>query len=208
MKKDLTEIIFILDRSGSMSRLTKDTIGGYNSYIENQKKENGEALITTVLFDNEYEILHNGVNINDIKPLTDKEYFARGTTALLDAIGKTISDVGARLNNTPEDEKPEKVIMIITTDGQENASIEYSKQQIKEMIEEQTNKYNWQFIFLGANIDAVSEAESIGIRGKFASNYGWSSQGVETSFATLDCLTTKYRCSGKVEDEWNKDIKK
>ena len=207
MKKGLTEIIFILDRSGSMSRLTKDTIGGYNSYIENQKKENGEALITTVLFDNEYEILHNGVNIKDIEPLTDKEYLTRGTTALLDAIGKTISDVGARLSNTPEDERPEKVIMIIITDGQENASIEYSKKQIKEMIEEQTNKYSWQFIFLGANIDAVSEAESIGIKGKFASNYGWTSQGIESSFTTLDCLTTEYRSSGKVKDEWNKDIK-
>lgn len=207
MKKNLTEIIFILDRSGSMDLLTEDTIGGYNSYIENQKKEDGEALVTTVLFDDKYEILHDGVNIKDIKPITNKEYFARGCTALLDAVGKTITNVGARLNNTPEEERPEKVIMIITTDGKENASVEYTKAKIKEMIEEQTNKYSWQFIFLGANIDAVAEAESIGINSKFASNYGWSPQGVESTFATMDCLTSKYRSTGKIEDNWNENIK-
>ena len=207
MKKNLTEIIFILDRSGSMDLLTEDTIGGYNSYIENQKKEDGEALVTTVLFDERYEILHDGVNIKDIKPITNKEYFARGCTALLDAVGKTITNVGARLNNTPEEERPEKVIIIITTDGKENASVEYTKAKIKEMIEEQTNKYSWQFIFLGANIDAVAEAESMGINSKFASNYGWSSQGVESTFATMDCLTSKYRSTGKIEDNWNENIK-
>ena len=207
MKKDLTEIIFILDRSGSMGSLTEDTIGGYNSYIESQKKEKGEALVTTVLFDDEYEILNNGVNIKELKPLTNKEYFARGMTALLDAIGKTITDVGVRLNNTPEEERPEKVIMVITTDGKENASKEYSRTRIKEMIEEQTNKYSWQFIFLGANIDAVAEAESIGINSKFASNYGWSPQGVESVYATMDCMTTAYRNTGKIDDNWNENIK-
>ena len=207
MKKDLTEIIFILDRSGSMKHLTEDTIGGYNTYIENQKKEKGQALITTVLFDNEYEILHNGENIKDIKPLTNREYFARGMTALLDAVGITITSVGERLNKTAEEERPAKVIMIITTDGKENASKEYSRDKIKEMIEEQTNKYNWKFIFLGANIDAVSEAESIGIKGEYASNYGWCEQGVESVYATLDCMTTKYRSTGKIEDNWKKDIK-
>lgn len=207
MKKDLTEIIFILDRSGSMGYLTEDTIGGYNTYIENQKKEKGEALVTTVLFDNEYEILHNGVNIKDIKPLTNKEYFARGMTALLDAVGMTVTSVGERLNKTPEEERPEKVIMIITTDGQENASKEYTRDRIKEMIEEQTNKYNWQFIFLGANIDAVSEAESIGIKAEFASNYGANSEGTKSVYATMDCLTSAYRSTGKIEDNWANNIK-
>ena len=207
MKKDLTEIIFILDRSGSMSSLTEDTIGGYNSYIESQKKEKGEALVTTVLFDHEYEILHNGVNIQDIKPLTDKEYSARGTTALLDAIGMTITDVGARLNKTPEEERPEKVIMIITTDGQENASKEYTQAKVKEMIEEQTNKYSWQFIFLGANIDTITVAKGIGINEKFASNYGANSEGTRSIYQAVNCMTTMYRSTGKIEDNWNKDIK-
>jgi len=207
MKKDLTEIIFILDRSGSMEELSKDTIGGYNTYIENQRKEKGEALVTTVLFDNEYEILNNGVDIKDIKPLTDKEYYARGMTALLDAIGKTIKEVGIRLNNTPECDRPEKVIMVITTDGQENASKEYNRSIVKQMIEEQTNKYNWQFIFLGANIDAISEAESLGIKKDYASNYGWSAQGVESVYETMDSMTTSFRNSGKIDKDWNKNIK-
>ena len=207
MKKDLTEIIFILDRSGSMSSLTEDTIGGYNSYIESQKKEKGEVLLTTVLFDHEYKILHNGVNIQDIKRLTNTEYSARGMTALLDAIGMTINNVGARLNKTPEEDRPEKVIMIITTDGQENASKEYNQAKIKEMIEEQTNKYSWQFIFLGANIDAITVARSIGINEKFASNYGANSEGTKSIYATMDCITSMYRSTGKIEDNWNKDIK-
>lgn len=207
MKKDLTEIIFLLDRSGSMSYLTGDTIGGYNSYIEAQKKGTGEAKITTVLFDNKYEIIHDAVDIKDVKPITDNEYYARGTTALLDAVGTAITDVGVRLNNTPEGERPEKVIMIITTDGQENASREYTRKQVKKMIEEQTNKYNWQFIFLGANIDAVSEAQSIGINPKYASNYGATSEGTKSVYATMDYMTTNFRSTGKVDDNWNKDIK-
>jgi len=207
MKKDLTEIIFLLDRSGSMSQLTEDTIGGYNSYIESQKKKDGEALITTVLFDDKYEMLHDAVDIKDVKPMTDNEYYARGTTALLDAIGTAITDVGFRLHNTPEEERPEKVIMIITTDGQENASREYTRKQVKDMIEEQTNKYNWQFIFLGANIDAVSEAQSIGINPKYASNYGATKEGTQSVYVTMDCMTTKFRSTGKVEDDWNKNIK-
>ena len=207
MKKDLTEIIFVLDRSGSMSSLAEDTIGGFNSYIESQKKEKGRALVTTVLFDNEYEILHNGVNLNDIQPLTDKEYFARGTTALLDAVGKTILDVGARLNKTPEEERPEKVIMIITTDGQENASREFTKEQLKKMIEEQQNKYSWQFIFLGANIDAVQEAADFGISPQCASNYVATRGGTKDMWTTMNSITTQYRDTGKIEDDWNKNLK-
>ena len=171
MKENLTEIVFILDRSGSMSSLTTDTIGGFNSFIDTQKQEDGEAILTTILFDDQYEILHNGVDIKTVKPLTSKEYSARGMTALLDAIGKTINTVGERLNKTNEDDKPSKVIFVITTDGQENSSKEFTQSKVKEMIEHQTNNYSWQFMFLGANIDAVSTAQSFGISGQFASNY-------------------------------------
>ena len=149
MKKNLTELVFIIDRSGSMYNLVNDTIGGYNSMIENQKKEQGDAYVTTVLFDDNYELLHDHINLKEIKPITDKEYYTRGSTALLDAVGKTINSIGVRLNNTPEDERPDKVIFVITTDGYENASRKFTKTQIKDMIEHQQNKYSWTFIFLG-----------------------------------------------------------
>lgn len=207
MKKDLTEIIFIIDRSGSMDRLTQDTIGGFNSFIENQKKEAGEAKLTTVLFDDNYEVLHDGVDLKEVKPLTDKEYYARGTTALLDAVGKTITEVGNRLSNTPEEERPEKVMVIITTDGAENASKEYTKSKVKEMIEEQTNKYSWVFMFLGANIDAVSEAQSIGISACHAHTHGWSSQGVESVYTTMSNVAKGYRGTGKIDNNWKDGIK-
>ena len=192
MKKALTELVFILDRSGSMSDLTSDTIGGFNSMIENQKEEPGEAYVTTVLFDNEYEVLHNYLPLQEIKPMTDKEYFARGTTALLDAVGLTINAVGSRLNVTPEEERPEKVILVITTDGMENASHEFSHQQVKEMITHQQDKYSWNFIFLGANVDAVCEASKLGIDSDFARNYTADSAGTANLYAgvgaTMACM--------------------
>lgn len=206
MKKDLTEIIFVLDRSGSMSSLTDDTIGGFNSFIENQKKEKGEALVTTVLFDNQYEMLHDGVNIKDIKPLTNQEYYARGMTALLDAVGTAITDVGVRLNNTPEEERPEKVMMIIITDGLENASKEYTKQQVKEMIDRQTNTYNWKFMFLGANMDAVKEAQDFGLSPQCASNYKATTDGLRSVYATMCSTVADFRETGEVKDDWDKNI--
>lgn len=208
MKKNLTEMVFILDRSGSMDHLTKDTIGGFNSMIESQKNEPGEAYVTTVLFDNYYELLHDHVNVKDIKPITT-EYYARGCTALLDAIGKTIDSVGARLSETPEDERPEKVIFIITTDGMENASYKFTKSEIKKMIEHQQSKYSWVFMFLGANMDAVSEACSLGINTDFARTYTASTIGTQSVYCSVDsaissirgidldestCLTTKDCC--------------
>lgn len=207
MKTNLTEIVFILDRSGSMRFLTKDTIGGFNSFIENQKKEEGEALVTTILFDDKYEILHNGINIENITPLTGKEYSARGMTALLDAVGKSINDVGDRLNRTEESERPSKVIFVITTDGQENSSKEFNREQIKEMITRQTDKYNWQFMFLGANIDAVGEAASLGINPVFASNYVASPVGTDSLYATLSKTVSNYRSVGSVDCNWNVDLK-
>lgn len=186
MKKNLTEIVFILDRSGSMSNLTADTIGGFNSMIENQKKEEGEAFVTTVLFDDQYELLHNHKDINDVKPITNQEYFARGMTALLDAIGRTINSVGKRLSDTPEEERPEKVIFVITTDGMENASREFTRATIKEMIEHQQTKYSWQFMFLGANIDAVAEADSLGIAASHSHTYTATAQGTSSVYAAMD----------------------
>lgn len=207
MKNNLTEIVFILDRSGSMGHLVEDTIGGFNSFIETQKQEDGEALLTTVLFDDKYEVLHNGVDIKTVKPMTTKEYSARGMTALLDAIGKTINTVGDRLNKLEEDYKPSKVIFVITTDGQENQSREFTQAQIKKMIEHQTNTYNWQFLFLGANIDAVGTAQSFGIQGQFASNYTASSVGTDSLYSSLSKSVANYRGMGVMESDWNKDVK-
>lgn len=190
MKKNLTEMVFILDRSGSMDYLVSDTIGGFNSMIEQQKKEDGEAYVTTVLFDDYYELLHDHVNIKDVQPMTNDEYYARGCTALLDAVGKTINSIGKRLSDTPEEERPEKVIFMITTDGMENASIEFTKAKVKEMIEHQQDKYSWVFMFLGANMDAVSEAGSLGINSLHAHTYTASAQGTSSVYyATADALS-------------------
>lgn len=162
MNKNLTEIIFLLDRSGSMAGLESDTIGGFNAFIENQRKTEGRVMVTTVLFDDHYEVLWNGIDASKAK-LTSNEYYVRGCTAMLDAVGKAILDVGLRLSKTAEVERPGNVIFVITTDGMENASREFTYEKVKELIRHQQEKYSWQFIFLGANIDAAKEADSIGI---------------------------------------------
>lgn len=194
MKKNLTEVIFILDRSGSMSHLANDVIGGFNSMIESQKKEDGEAYITTVLFDSNYELLHDHINIKEVQSITSKEYYARGMTALLDAIGTTVDNVGERLFNTPEEERPEKVIVIINTDGLENDSRKYTRAKIKEMIEHQQDKYNWVFMFLGANMDAVAEASSLGIDQRLSKTWGATARGVNTTYDALASSISTMRC--------------
>lgn len=196
MKKNLTEMVFILDRSGSMQPLTSGTIGGFNSMIESQRSEDGEAFVTTVLFDNQYELLHDHVNIEKIKPITEKEYFARGNTALLDALGRTINTIGAKLSALPEEERPDKVIFVITTDGLENASREFDKKTIKEMIEHQQSKYSWTFMFLGANMDAVDEASSLGINRDFSRTYTANEVGTQCVWNSL----TKAMRSARKED--------
>lgn len=158
-----------------------------------RKKEEGEAFVTTVLFDDEYELLHDHVGIEQVEPITDKEYYARGCTALLDAIGKTINSIGSRLNSTPEDERPEKVIFVITTDGFENASIEFNKSAVKEMIEHQQDKYSWTFIFLGANMDAVEEAASLGIAATHSHTYTANARGTSSVYASLDAAVSCLR---------------
>ena len=208
MNKNLTELVFILDRSGSMSGLEKDTIGGYNSFVSKQQKEGGQANLTTVLFDSQYELLHDRLDIDKVEPLTNKEYYARGTTALLDAIGITIKAIGKKLEETKESDRPNKVLFVITTDGQENASREYSSNMIKEMIEHQKEKYSWEFLFLGANIDAVSTASSIGIKKEMAVDFCCDSQGVELNYSVMAEQVAKFRSSKscKMEESWKREI--
>lgn len=198
MKKDLVEMVFILDKSGSMTGYVEDTIGGFNSLIEKQKKEDGEAYVTTVLFDNRYELLHDHVPLNEIPVLTTNDYYPSGTTALLDAIGITINRIGERLSKTPEDERPEQVMIMITTDGLENASKEYTYQQVNEMIQHQQEKYSWVFMFLGAGMDAVKEASNLGIQKDFAKTYTKSGAGVQSVYRAVGASMTFMRNYSKM----------
>jgi uncharacterized protein YegL len=193
MNVNLTEIIFLLDRSGSMSGLERDTIGGFNAFIDKQRELEGETLVTAVLFDDKYEILWNGMNASDVK-LTNREYFVRGSTALLDAVGKTVIEVGLRLSKTKEEEKPGKIIFVITTDGQENASREFTYEKIRELITHQQERYNWEFIFLGANLDASKEADSIGISSSNAYSFEASKAGVKEMY-NMVCEAVAYKRS-------------
>jgi uncharacterized protein YegL len=197
MNMNLTEIIFLLDRSGSMSGLESDTIGGFNAFVEKQRQLEGETIVTAVLFDDKYEILWNVINASKAK-LTDKEYYVRGSTALLDAVGKTILDVGYRLAKTSEDEKSGKVIFVITTDGMENASLEFTYEKVKELIKHQQEKYSWEFIFLGANIDATKAADSIGIDLNNAYSFEASKIGVESMYNVV-CEAVKEKRQRKKE---------
>jgi uncharacterized protein YegL len=206
MKDNLTEIIVILDRSGSMESLVNDTIGGYNRFIEEQKQVPGEANITTVLFDDQYDLLHDRVNLKNIKPITNKEYFARGWTALLDAIGKTINSIGIQLNNTPEEERPSKVIVLIITDGAENSSKEYNYNQVKEMVERQQKEYNWQFLFFGANIDSFEVGGSLGIKSNLTANFSASKTGLDSVYFSMSDVTRTYRNSGNIEDNYKDKV--
>ena len=194
MNQNLTEIVFILDRSGSMSGLENDTIGGFNGFVKNQAAL-GQTNLTTVLFDDKYEILHNGIDAGDVV-LTGEEYFTRGNTALLDAVAKTINDVGKRLSETPEDQRPGKVIFVITTDGLENASRKYSYDDVKRMITHQTEKYQWEFIFMGANIDVAAEGKRLGIAAD--RSYGWASTGagIATMYQELNAYSSGLRTPG------------
>lgn len=182
MKKGLIEVVFILDMSGSMGSLATDTIGGFNAMIEDQKKDPGETYVTTVLFNHHYDVIHNHILVEEVPQMTKNEYFPFGATALLDAVGYTIDNVGERLADTPEDERPEKVIFVITTDGYENSSSDYTKTKVKEMIEHQQSKYSWVFMFLGANMDAVNEASSLGISASYSKTYTASSAGTNSVY--------------------------
>ena len=187
-----TEIIFVIDKSGSMAHLAGDTIGGFNGFIESQKALDGKATLTTVLFDTTHRTLHNGVDIHEVKAMTNSDYNAYGGTAMLDAIGDTINRVQDRHDELGE-EKPEKVLFVITTDGEENSSRKFTKSQIEKMIKHQTNGHGWKFMFLGANMDAVKEATSIGISSDYATSYTYTSKGVNDVYATMSCVTSSLR---------------
>ena len=198
VEKNITELVFILDRSGSMSGLEADTIGGFNAMIKEQKKGKNEVLVTTVLFDDKYEILNQREPIRVVKPVTDKEYFPRGSTALLDAVGKTINNLGNTKN---------KVLFVITTDGMENSSCEYNYAAIKKLITTKQKQNKWEFIFLGANIDAVETASFMGIGQDRAQNYRADSKGVSKNYEALSKAIINFSEKETLSDDWNAAIK-
>ena len=206
MKKNLTEIVFILDRSGSMAGLEKDTIGGFNSMIGRQKNASGEAVISTVLFDTETQVIHDRVNLQKIEPMTEKDYFVRGCTALLDAVGGAIHHIGNVHKYAREEDRPEKTLFIITTDGMENASRRYSSDKVKQMIEHQKTKYGWEFLFLGANIDAIETAGNFGIEADRAVNYRSDKKGTALNYEVLSDAIASVRASRPLESDWKKRI--
>ena len=206
MKKNLTEIVFILDRSGSMHGLEADTIGGFNSMIEKQKKETGEALVSTILFDNAAEVIHDRVSLKDIRELTSRDYCVKGCTALLDAVGGAIHHIGNIHKYARPEDVPEHTLFIITTDGMENASRRYSSMEVKKMITRQKEKYGWEFLFLGANIDAVETAAGFGIGADRAANYRADSQGTQLNYEVLGDAVSAVRQSAPLTAGWKKRI--
>lgn len=204
MKK--TEIVFILDRSGYMSGLEEDTIGGYNSMLKKQQKEKGEAIVTTVLFDDKYEIIHDRTNIKEIKPISDKEYYVRGSTALLDAMGRTINKIINATKNTKKEHQADKVMFVIITDGMENSSREYNYEKVKTMIENQKEIYEWEFVFLGANIDAISTAAKFGIEEDRAANYNPDGEGTQLNYDVVSDMIVEMRVNKEVSADWKKRI--
>jgi len=206
MKKGLTELVFILDKSGSMSGLEADTIGGFNAMLDKQKAVDGECRITTVLFDNHFELLHDRIDIQAVGPISNKEYCIGGSTALLDAIGRTIHKIGNAQKHTAEEFRAEKVLFVIITDGEENASREYSAALVKQMIERQQLLYGWEFIFLGANIDAVQTAAQFGIGPDRAQTYHADSAGVSLNFRIMSETVAIYRASEAMPADWKAEI--
>jgi uncharacterized protein YegL len=206
MKTNLTELVFILDKSGSMSGLESDTIGGYNAMLKKQQEEPGEALVTTVLFDDNYVLLHDRTNIKGIRPITEKDYFVGGRTALLDAIGKTIHKIENARKHTAQEQRADKVMFVITTDGMENASREYSMEKVRAMIERQKEEYGWEFIFLGANIDAIATAARFGISANRAANYHADREGTRLNYEALSNIVSELRAGGTLADSWKAEI--
>ena len=206
MKKNLSEIVFLLDRSGSMSGLEKDTIGGFNAMIEKQKKEEGEALISTILFDHEMKVLHDRVKVQNVKPISEKDYQVRGCTALLDAMGGAIHHIGNVHKYARNEDVPEHTIFVITTDGMENASSYYSSSKVRTMVERQKEKYGWEFLFLGANMDAIAAAKDFGIEEDKAVEYRSDDIGTRLNYAVMSEAICEFRTKGTVEKSWKQKI--
>lgn len=207
-KNGITELVFILDRSGSMSGLEKDTIGGFNSMIEKQKKQDGECYVSTVLFDNESEVVHDRVKLSEIKPMTEDDYYVRGCTALIDAIGGAIHHIGNIHKYARPEDVPEHTMFIITTDGMENASHRYTSDKVKDMIKHQKEKYGWEFLFIGANIDAVETAAQYGINSDRAVNYNADEKGTKILYATVSESICRMRANAPLQADWSKEINK
>lgn len=207
MKKNLTELVFILDRSGSMAGLEADTIGGFNAMMEKQRGEPGEAIISTVLFDNESEVIHDRIPMNRVPALTEREYYVRGCTALLDAVGGAIHHIGNVHKYAREEDRPEKTLFVITTDGMENTSRRYTYDKVKAMIERQQEKYGWEFLFLGANIDAAQEAARFGIRADRAANYHADGVGTGAIYEAVSEAVCQVRsCATPLSSDWKQKI--
>ena len=207
MKKNLTELVMILDRSGSMGGLESDTIGGYNSMLKKQREAEGEVLVSTVLFDDRIEVLYDRVPLEKLPQMTEKEYYVRGCTALLDAVGGAVRHIGNVHKYAREEDRPEKTIFVITTDGLENASREYSYDRVKKMVERQKEKYGWEFLFLGANIDAIETAGRFGITADRAANYHSDRKGTALNYEVLADAVCEMRVSAApISAKWKKRI--
>ena len=208
MKNNTTELVCVLDRSGSMSGLESDTIGGFNSLIAKQKREDGACFVSTVLFDTECNVLHDRVPIEKISQMTASDYVPGGCTALLDALGRAIHHIGNIHKYAREEDVPEHTIFVITTDGLENASKRYTSAKVKRMIERQKNRYGWEFIFLAANIDAVETAEHIGISRNRAANYRADGEGTASMFSVMSKAVSAVRCREELSEDWASDLER
>lgn len=206
MKKGLTEVVFILDRSGSMAGLEKDTIGGFNAMLEKQRRGEGQALISTVLFSNESAVIHDRVDAREVPPLTEREYFVCGCTALLDAVGGAIRHIGNVHKYAREEDRPERTLFVITTDGMENASRHYDLRRVRAMIERQKARYGWEFLFLGANIDAVDTAARLGIDADRAANFHCDAQGTQLNYEAVSDAVSAMRCAAPLRADWKARI--
>ncbi|MBQ1834823.1 MAG: VWA domain-containing protein [Oscillospiraceae bacterium] len=208
MNNNLTEIVFILDRSGSMAGLEDDTIGGFNAMLEKQKKEPGEALLSAVLFDHCSEVVYDRVDLQKIEPMTDKQYFVRGSTALLDAIGGAVHHIENVHKYAREEDRPGKTIFIITTDGMENASREYSYRQVSSMVKHAQEAYGWEFLFLGANMDAIRAAETFGIRADRAVRYECDGVGTRVNYSVVSQAIGSMRSGRGIDADWDAEIRR
>ena len=205
-KSGITELVFILDRSGSMSGLESDTIGGFNSMIEKQKKQDGECFVSTVLFDDESEVLHDRVKLGDVPKMTESDYTVRGCTALIDAIGGAIHHIGNIHKYARPEDVPQHTMFVITTDGQENASNKYSSEEVRKMIERQKEKYGWEFLFIGANIDAVETAARYGIDKDRAVNYNADGEGTHILYESVAKAVCNIRANAPLSEDWCEEI--